>query len=277
MKPADPQASARSPFAGCAILIAALLVMVFLVAFSVVTLFRQFAEIEKFTAAKPQALAVDKLEDQEAALNPLAEKLETFRQQLANDEETSLSLTPDEMNLAIAAYEPLKELRGTFRVIAADGESLRIAISFPLNGKPRLARDGEPGWLASDPRYLIGTLVARPALAKREIILRIDGIEVSGATVPREFIDQMSPYRLSERYLTHPVIGPAMAALTRVAVEDGKLRLVRVPGENPADGLSDAEVDAAGSRFFKILGVAASVFLVFAGGVIFIGLRAKRT
>jgi hypothetical protein len=277
MKAADPQASARSPFAGCAILIAALLVMAFLVVFSVVTLFRQFAEIEKFTAAKPLALEVSKLEDQEAALNRLAENLETFRQQLATDKETSLALTPDEMNLAIAAYEPLKELRGTFRVIAADGESLRIAISFPLNGKPRLARDGEPGWLASDPRYLIGTLVARPALAKREIILRIDGIEVSGATVPREFIDQMSPYRLSERYLTHPVIGPAMAALTRVAVEDGKLRLVRVPGENPADGISDAEVDAAGSRFFKILGVAASVFLVFAGGVIFIGLRAKRT
>lgn len=271
------EATARSPFAGCAILIAALLVMVFLVVFSVFTLFRQFAEIEKFTADKPQALEVTKLEDQEAALNQLAEKLETFRQQLADDEETSLALTPDEMNLAIAAYEPLKELRGTFRVLSADGETLRIAISFPLNGKPRLARDGEPGWLASDPRYLVGTLLARPALSKREIILRIDGIEVPGATVPPEFIGQMSPYRISERYLTHPVIGPAMAALSRAGVEDGKLRLVRVPGESPADAISDAEVDSAGTRFFTILGVAASLFLVFAGIVIFIGLRAKRT
>ena len=274
---AGKQASARSPFAGCAILIAALLVMVFLVFFSVITLFRQFNEIEKFTADKPQALEVSKLEDQEAALNKLAENLETFRQQLADDEETSLALTPDEINLAIAAYEPLKELRGTFRVLAADGETLRIAISFPLNGKPRLARDGEPGWLTSDPRYLIGTLVARPALSKREIILRIDNIEVPGATVPREFIGQMSPYRISERYLAHPVIGPAMAALTRVGVEDGRLRLVRIPGEHPADTISDAEVDSAGARFFKVLGVAASLFLVFAGVVIFIGLRAKRT
>jgi hypothetical protein len=270
-------ASARSPFAGCAILTAALLVMAFLLVFSVFSLFRQFAEIEKFTADKPQALEVSKLEDQEAALNQLAEKLETFRQQLAGDDETSLALTPEEMNLAIAAYEPLKELRGTFRVIAADGETLRVAISFPLNGKPRLARDGEPGWLASDPRHLVGTLIARPALTKREIILRIDGIEVPGATVPREFIDQMSPYRISERYLTHPVIGPAMAALTRAGVEDGKLRLVRVPGVSPVDAISDAEVDSAGARFFKILGVAASLFLVFAGVVIFIGLRAKRT
>lgn len=273
----DKQASARSPFAGCTILIAALLVMVFLVVFSVFTLFRQFAEIEKFTTDKPQTLEISKLEDQEAALNQLAEKLETLRQQLADGDEVSIDLTPDEMNLAIAAYEPLKELRGTFRVLAADGESLRIAISFPLNGKPRFARDGEPGWMTSDSRYLIGTLVARPALSKREIILRIDEIEVPGAKVPREFIGQMSPYRISERYLTHPVIGPAMAALTRIGVEDGKLRLVRIPGENPADIITDEQVDSAGARFFKILGIAASLFLVFAGVIIFLGLRAKRT
>jgi hypothetical protein len=277
IRPAGKQASARSPFAGCAILIAALLVMVFLVVFSVFTLFRQFAEIEKFTSSQPRILEVSKLEDQEAALNQLAEKLETFRQQLADDEEGSLALTPDEMNLAIAAYEPLKELRGTFRVLSADGETLRIAISFPLNGKPRLARDGERGWLASDSRYLIGTLVARPALTKREIILRLDAIEVPGASVPREFIGQMSPYRISERYLTHPVIGPAMAKLTRAGVEDGKLRLVRIPGENPADNITDAEVNSAARRFFKILGIAACAFLLFAGVVIFIGLRAKGT
>jgi hypothetical protein len=277
MKAADPQATSRSPFAGCAILVAALLVMVFLVVFSVFTLFRQFAEIEKFTTDKPQALEVSQLEDQEAALNALAERLESFRQQLAAENETSLTLTPEDMNLAIAAYDPLKELRGTFRVLAADGETLRIAINFPLNGKPRLARDGEPGWITSDARYLHGTMIARPAVSKREFILRIDDIEVPGATVPREFIEQMSPYRIAERYLTHPVIGPAMAALTRAGVEDGGLRLVRVPGESPVDAISDAEVDSAGTRFFTILGVAASLFLVFAGLVIFIGLRAKRT
>jgi hypothetical protein len=277
MKAADPQATSRSPFAGCAILVAALLVMVFLVVFSVFTLFRQFAEIEKFTTDKPQALEVSQLEDQEAALNALAERLESFRQQLAAENETSLTLTPEDMNLAIAAYDPLKELRGTFRVLAADGETLRIAINFPLNGKPRLARDGEPGWITSDARYLYGTMIARPAVSKREFILRIDDIEVPGATVPREFIEQMSPYRIAERYLTHPVIGPAMAALTRAGVEDGGLRLVRVPGESPVDAISDAEVDSAGTRFFTILGVAASLFLVFAGLVIFIGLRAKRT
>lgn len=268
--------SARSPFAGCAILIAALLVMVFLVVFSVFTLFRQFNEIAKFTAEKPVTLEVSQLDGQEAALNDLAVRLESFRQQLSSDSEAALTLTPDEMNLAIATYEPLKDLRGTFRVIGADEGVLRIAISFPLNGKPRLSREGENGWITSDPRFLNGTLVARPALLKRELVLKLDDLEVPGASVPREFIGQMSPYRITERYLTHPVLGPAMAKLTSVEVRDGSLRLLRKPGETPADVISDEQVDAASGRLFTILGVAASIFLIFAGIIVFIGLRGKR-
>ena len=267
--------SARSPFAGCAILIAAVLVMVFLIGFSIITLFRQFNEIAKFTAEKPVALEISPLENQEPALNALAERIETFRQQLAGDGEATLALTPAELNLAIAAYEPLKDLRGTFRVLSAEGETLRIAISFPLNGKPRLARDGETGWITSDPRFLIGTLVARPTVLKREIVLLLDDLEVPGATVPKEFIGQMSPYRITERYLTHPDLGPAMAKLTRAGIADGRLIISRKPGETPSDAITEAQVDRAGSRFFTILGVAACVFLVFAGTIVFLGLRAK--
>src|SRR5688572_3882799 len=146
--------SARSPFAGCAILIAALAVMVFLIGFSVLTLFRQSNEIAKFTVGKPAPIEVTPIHNQEAALNELARRVEIFRQQLAGDAPTSLSLTADDLNLAIATYDAFKELRGTLRVLAIEGDKLRIAISFPLNGPPRLAREDEPGWIASDSRYL---------------------------------------------------------------------------------------------------------------------------
>ena len=268
-------ASARSPLAGCTILIAAVLVMVFLIGFSVLTLFRQFNEIAKFTAEKPVALEVSPLENQEAALNALAERIETFRQQLVGDGEATLALTPDELNLAIAAYAPFKDLRGTFRVMSAEGENMRIAISFPLNGKPRLTRDGETGWITSDPRFLNGTLVARPALLKREVVLLLDDLKVSGSTVPTEFIGQMSPYRIAERYLTHPDLGPAMGKLTRVGIADGRLILSRTPGETRPDTIADEQVNKAGTRFFTILGVAACGFLVIAGLIIAVGLRSK--
>ena len=267
--------SARSPFAGCAILIAALAVMVFLIGFSVLTLFRQFNEIAKFTGEKPVAIEVSSLDNKEADLNQLAERIEVFRQQLAGDSEASLALSADDLNMAIAAYDAFKELRGTFRVASIDGETLRIAISFPLNGKPRFAHKNEPGWIASDSRYLNGTLVARPRLLKREVVLSLDTIEVPGAKVAHGFIDQMSPYRITERYLTDKVIGPAMAKFTRVEVSGGKIVLTRKPGENPADLITNAQVDSGSRRLFTALGIAAATFLAFAGIIIWIGIRAK--
>ncbi len=267
--------SARSPFAGCAILIAALAVMIFLIGFSVLTLFRQFNEIAKFTDEKPIPIEVTSLENKEPALNDLAERVEAFRQNLAGDSEASLALSVDELNLAIAAYDAFKELRGTFRVLGIEDGKLRIAISFPLNGKPRFARDGEPGWIASDSRYLNGTMTASPTLLKREVVLSLDAIEVPGKKVAPEFIDQMSPYRITERYLLDPVLGPAMAKFTRVEVTDGKVVLIRRPNEHPVDMITDKQVDSASGRLFTALGIAAACFLAFAGIIVFIGVRAK--
>lgn len=272
---APHEASARSPFAGCAIFIAAVAMMIFLIGFSVYALFKQSGEISKFTSEKPVPVAIPSVDGKEAALNDLAERLEKFRQELATDAKVSLALSPDDLNLAIAAYPAFQELRGTFQVSQIDSEKLRLLIAFPLNGAPRFAKESEPGWVASDTRYLNATLVAQPKLFKSEVVLQIDAIEVPGRTVPPQFIGQMSPYRIAERYLTDPILGPAMAKLTRVSLADGKLIFTRDPKETPADKITNAEVDSASRRLFTALGVAATLFLVFAGVVIFISLRKK--
>jgi len=273
--PEQPQATARSPLAGCAILIIALLVMVFLVVFSVFTLFRQYKEIVKFTADKPAKIEIVDLEGKESEINALSEQLEAFRQKLPNKEEARLALTADQINLLIASRDILSELRGTFSVESITDEGMRIRISFPLNGVPRLSKEGEEGLISTDPRYLNGVLVARPVLLKREVVLKLDDIEVEGAKVPEEFIQQMSPYRLAERYNTDEVIGPLMRQLTRVNTEGDQVVLARIPGEVPADTITDEQVDAGGSRFFMVFGGAACLFLVFAGVMIVFGLKAK--
>ncbi|GAA5125923.1 hypothetical protein JIN84_14815 [Luteolibacter yonseiensis] len=267
--------SARSPFAGCFIFIAAMLVMVFLIGFSVLTLFRQFNEIAKFTGEQPVPIEITSLENREAEINALSERVEHFRQQLDGTEETSLALSADDLNLAIAAYEPFKELRGTFRVTSIDDKNINATISFPLNGKPRLTREGESGTITSDSRYLNGTMVAAPHLLKREIVLSLDRIEVPGKKVAPEFTNQMSPYRITERYLKDPLIGPAMAKLTRVELSGGRVMLIRKPGENPVDLITNDQVDSASGRLFKTLGIAAACFLAFAGIIVLIGVRAK--
>jgi hypothetical protein len=274
-----PSPSGRSPFAGCFIFIAAGLVMVFLISFSTYVLFRQYAEIERFTEASPAPRPIPSIEQHEAETHQLARTIEVFRQQLGGDSPATLRLSPAEINLAIAAFAPLEELRGTFEVLAIGDDHLEIAISFPLNGKPRLTREGESGWITSDNRYLNATLIARPALLQREVVLEILEIRpTSGAEVPAEFIGLMSPYRISERYLTDPAIGPAMASLTRVELEEGALVFIREPGVAPKDSITDAQVDSGARRFFLFFGIGATVFLAFAGAVVFFGIRrAKKT
>lgn len=252
-------------------------VMIFLVFFSTWALFRQADEIAKFTDEKPQPVEITPTDTREADLTSLAERVENFRQSLDREEETHLELTADELNLAIAAFGTLSELRGTFHIreLRDDGRAV-IDISLKLNGKPRRPHDGESGIVASDPRFLNGTLIARPELVQGQIVLRLDSIEIPGKVVPEPFRQNMSPYRVTDRYLEDPVIGPAMKKLTSVEVTGGKVILRKTPGVNPPQTITNDQVDTAANRLFKWLGIAAATFLVVVGLLIFIGFRLKK-
>jgi hypothetical protein len=71
------------------------------------------------------------------------------------------------------------------------------------------------------------------------------------------------------------LIGPAMKRLTRVGMTDGAVVLSSIPGESPAGTIDQGRVDSAAGRFFTVFALAACLFLVFAGTVVFIGLRAR--
>lgn len=271
------EVSQRSPFAGCAILITAALVILFLIGFSVFVLFRQFDAISQFTEDEPVKIEVVELEGIEPDLNSLAEEIETFRLGVVDDQTATLELSAREMNLAIAAYEDFKDLRGMLRVREITEKDILMDISFKLNGKPRLAKEGEQGIIGSDPRYLNGVLVAEPGLLNGEVVLQVKDIEVSGKEVPKEFIQQMSPYRIAERYSGTGPIGETMGKLTGVELADGVIRFKREAGTLPEDTVTNAQVDQAAGRLFTFLGIAACIFLFFVGIIIFVGLRLKKS
>lgn len=268
--------SEKSPYAGCAILIAALLVMLFLIGFSISVLFRQSNEITKFTEVQPASVLVSPLDDREVELNVLAAKVESFRLAVSDGKSARLELTVEEVNLAIAAYESFEDLRGTLRVVSISPDEMRLDISFTLNGRPRLAKEGEGGWIASDPRYLNGTMIAKPGLLNREVVVQIIDIEVPGKKVAEGFLGQMSPYRIAERYAGKEGIGLVMSQLTAVELGDGSVCFVKTSGLKPKDTITNAQVDSASQRLFVFFGVAACLFLLFVAIVIFIGLRLKK-
>lgn len=273
-----PQATARSPFAGCLILILALLMLLFLIGFTAWMPFRQAAEIEKFTRETPAPLAVDPIEGNEPKVNDLVTRLEAFRNGLQGDAATParIELTAEDLNLAIAAFEPVKELRTSFRVREITAGALVIDICYKLNGRPRLAKDGEEGPIASDPRYLIGTLKGRPQLMQRELVLKVDALEVPGSTVPEGFMNHFSTLRILEKSRTDPLLGPAMAAMTRATLEDGRMILARIPGETAPDVVSDADFRKGGGRLITWLGIGACLFLAFAAAMVFFGIRRQK-
>jgi len=272
-----PQATARSPFAGCLIFILAILILIGLIGFTAWMPFRQAAEIEKFTQATPVPLAVEPTEGHEAKVNRLVERLEAFRTELnAEQKPARIELSADDLNLAIAAFPQVAELRKSFRVREITADALVIDICYQLNGRPRLAREGEDGPLASDPRYLVGTIKGRPHLARHELALQVDALEVPGSTVPQGFMDHFSTLRLFERYVKDPVLGPAMAKMTRAGIEDGKMVLARIPGENPPEVVTEENFQRGSQRFFTLLGIAACAFLAFAAAMVFLGIRKQK-
>src|SRR5688572_30762170 len=114
-----PQATARSPLAGCLILILALLMLVGLVGFAAWLPFKQAAEMEKFTAPSPAPLPVEAVAGgNEAKVADLSARLEKFQGELKGDaaKPARIELSAEDLNLAIAAYKPVEQLRGTFRI-----------------------------------------------------------------------------------------------------------------------------------------------------------------
>lgn len=268
--------SDKSPFAGCAIFMTVLLVVVFLIVFSVFVLFQQFNAIAKFTEEKPVKVQVDTIVDREPELNRLAEKIERFRIAVLDGKSAVLELNANELNLAIATYDAFKELRGNLRVREISSETIKFDISFELNGRPRIGKKGESGWVASDPRYLNGVLITQPGLLSKEVVLRVQDINVSHAAVPREFVERFSPYRIASSYVGDSEIGKVMAVLTNVELGDGVVRFVKEEGVIPKDTVTKEEVDQSSQRLFTFLGIAASIFLFFVALIIFVGMRAKK-
>ncbi|MEP4079339.1 hypothetical protein [Haloferula sp.] len=267
-------ATARSPLSGCTILILAVLMLVFLIGFSIWTPFRQATEIEKFTKAEPEPLPVLSLETEEMAARSLQERFERFRSDISDEEkEARIELDAKDLNLAVAMFPALEELRRSFLVRSIENESLVIDICYQLNGRPRLAREGEEGPVTADPRYLVGTIHGHPLLTKRELVLKVDRLDVPGAEVAEGFMGHFSTLRIFEKSLKDPEIGPVMAKLTQASLDGDKLVLARIPGDPVPDVVPDEVFQKTGSKIALFLGGAAVIFILLAGTVLYVGYR----
>ena len=244
--------SARSPFAGCTIILVGIGAMLFLVCFVIWNLFKLDGEISKFTTDKAVETPVPDLVADAAAFNQHKAKIQLFQDAVGKSEDAELRLSSQDINFAIAGDSTrFKDLQKTFSVTKIEEGKLHIQISFPLRGKP----------MSGEMRYLNGTMVAVPSLTGGEIVLNVESIHSPGTEVtdvPEGFIGQLSPYRVTQRYVEDETLGPWMKKLTSVAVD----------GDTVVLGYTHQEATAAAlpkdmSPFIKRAVALFAVFAVF--------------
>lgn len=262
-KESDP-AQAQNPGAGCIIMIVALSSLAFLIGFGVWSLFKQHREISKFTSTSPQEIPLPDLEANAAAMIQLNASLETFRTEAGNERTATLRLSPEGINLALAAFEDFGELRKTFSVKKITSDEVHIEISFKMRGSPLNSEDY---------RYLNGTMITKPELSGGEIFFNVDRIEVPGKSVPEGFIGVFSPYRPAQVYLAdEDGAGPWMRKLTSLVLEDGFLNLTIEPSDVPPE--SEPEEIEFGHILRAVI-LFAAVLLAFIATAIFAFKRSR--
>jgi hypothetical protein len=262
---ASPEnAPARSPFAGCLIMLILVAEAIFVIGISAYFLVKQNKEIDKFTVAEPMVLPTMVIEGKETELNELHARLQRFRDSIISrpEEEARLELSVDDLNYALATMAPLESYRSILFIKEIREGAIIADHMRTMNGMPG----------SGEKRYLNSEATLKPVLAEKSLVFQVSELTVPGKTVPREFIAQIPPYRLGLDLQQDSVLGPVLQKLTGMEAQPGKLVLRHIPGEVPTGTVSDQQVDSA---FQRILRVLICGFLLIAGLGLFFGLRAK--
>lgn len=262
---ASPEnAPARSPFAGCIIMLILAGVAIFLISVSAYSLIQQNKAIDQFTVAEPMTLPTVVIDGKEAQLNELHARLQLFRDAILSrpQEEARLELSTEDLNFVLATMTPLADYKPYFFIKEIREGAIIADHTRPMNGMPG----------SGEKRHLNAEVVLKPVLAEKSLVFQVSELTVPDKSVPREFIAQIPPYRLGLDMQKDAVFGPVLQQLTAMEAQPNKLILRRRPGEVPNATVSNEKVDSA---FHRIVRVLVCGFLLIAGLGIFFALRTK--
>lgn len=261
----EPKGTAKSPLAGCSILIVATLVMVALIGWALWTLRFQEREIAKFTQVKAAPVPLFNVEENTAALNGFKAKLNQFQKAIDESERAELRLSARDINLAIAQYDLFSDFRETFFVREITDKLLHIDISYKLGNAPFSGRKN----------FLNGKMTAVVELVPREVILRIQALDLAKGEMPKEFFNELSTHRIMEVYKEHESLGPIMSKLTSVEIVDDLVVVMADPAVNPPSELPE-DIGPMAQRTLTLVGIIATLFLTAVGLLIFTASKKKK-
>ena len=263
----EPAKSKFSPFAGCAIFIIAGVLAIGMITFTFWMGTRVESTIEGFTQEKPKTIEQTDITGKESQQVSLKNKLMGFRHQIETEKTGDITLTVEDINLAIATFEILKPQRGSLHVTSISADGIRAEISNPINSKMSNIISKEKTF-----RHLNGTIFIQPELVEGAVFPRITTITPDGGgSVPDEFRQQISKTLLAP-FKDDKEIGPLFTKLSSVEIKDNTILLKTEPGLEQTDALP-ADTKPITERFMKGFAIVAVVFLAIIGAIIILSRR----
>jgi hypothetical protein len=199
-------------FYGCI----ALIITVLVLAVGSVLLFRYGkSKIERTVAeyTDPAPVQIEKGDASPARLKAVQDRIDAFRQGLANGQPQELALTADELNTLLAGQLDLQDLANKVFVII-EGDQMKANISWPLPDIGPLKLKG---------RYLNGTATLKATVTNGKADLRIDDFQAKGKSIPSQFLDEIRKHNIADDLMRDQQAASAIRQIDNLEVKDGKV------------------------------------------------------
>lgn len=264
-----PKDAPRSPFAGCLILIVMAVVILVLVSSAAYFLKKQTDAYKTFTEeeAKPAPVADPKAHETE--FNSLVNRLRHFNHEVNNGRAAELTLSAQDLNLAIAHFEVLKSYRGQFHFEKLTDSEISGTIHLPFNSTSKL-----PGFVRSSlgiesrDNNLNGTFTGTPLLTDGKLILNVSEITPSKGEIPEELLSGISRFLISGELEQKaeddpkniPELLKTLRKLTSIGLQNQTLVFAYSPDSKPPS--VKEESDAMATKAKQLVALGAVIFIL---------------
>ena len=258
----DKRTGKFSPFAGCLIMIIVGLLVLGIISFTWWSYKQVQATVEGFAESDPVEVTLVDVTGEDSAQLSLGQKLKGFRRIVGDKQVGELSLTADELNLAIASYEILEPNRRQLSITSISEEGLVADISYPLNAR-----------LFSDEKlYLNGEVTIMPEVTGGFLFPTVKKVRTSQhEDIPQEFKKFISETMLRPMR-DDAELGQLLQRISSVKIVGNAMILKTEPDFVAAGELPDDKAPII-NRFMKGFGIVAVVFLFIVSIIIFISRR----
>jgi len=204
-------------FWGCLIAAIGALITIIAVSIGIFLLYRFTSRIvEQYTDTVPMALARPNLD--EAQVLALKQRVENFKKGAENGQDTTLTLTGDELTALLQSDEHFKD-----RVaVTVQGEKLKGQVSWPFDF-PGLGQ-----------RYLNGSATFKASLENGVLIVTVDQAEVKGQPVPENVMEHLRKENFARDAYKNEEKARVLRRLKSLQIIDGTI-VIQSGAKSPAE------------------------------------------